>query len=450
MVPGRTKPPRAQPGPLALLAVVCAVGIHICISHQRSRLCLADGDRNHEGASDRILSSLRGVEEKLDALLSAGPIGDGAQAAQGLAVLRGQLDWLLGELQGSILDRGGRAIDEDAGTGVLEGGDERLDGFHRDLELGGIGMGPVFKGGLEVPGREGELEAGERSGGRIRMFVGVFSGINGASADQDADCAKRRAAIRDTWFPSSTRVDRSRLEQDTGVVVRFVIGHSGDWALDGEIEREEAEHGDILRLQTIESHAGLANKAEGFFTAVASLYIADWIAKVDDDMYLKVDRLLLASKQWDRMGAGYIGCMQNGVISDHLSSPWLEHQHLLIHREYFLHAQSKLYVLSGETADSVIRLNTGDLRHFASAEASVGVWMLGHNVTYFEDMRLCSDGCLQQAIGVMQAGCMGLCDPIRDMHLIHRARHCQTEAQDPLPYLESEWGHGGFESMKVR
>ena len=53
-----------------------------------------------------------------------------------------------------------------------------------------------------------------------------------------------------------------------------------------------------------ETYLGLANKTRTFFAAVLAQYDPDWIVKVDDDMYLLVDRLLLAAEQWNKMGAG--------------------------------------------------------------------------------------------------------------------------------------------------
>jgi hypothetical protein len=44
-----------------------------------------------------------------------------------------------------------------------------------------------------------------------------------------------------------------------------------------------------------------------YFRAVAQAYDADWVVKVDDDVYLAPQRLLAAAGQWDQMGAGGAG-----------------------------------------------------------------------------------------------------------------------------------------------
>lgn len=166
-------------------------------------------------------------------------------------------------------------------------------------------------------------------------------------------------------------------------------------------------------------------------------------------MYLLVDRLILASNQWARMGAGYIGCMKHGYVWKEENAQWYEPQHLLMGSQYFLHAYGSLYVTSAAVAKKVIVKNFDDLRLFSNEDTSMGIWMLGHNVTYFEDMRLCAEGCSAAAIGILRKNCMGLCNPTKDMYRIHDARHCQGNSTDPLPYLPSSPGHTQFDSMRV-
>jgi hypothetical protein len=47
---------------------------------------------------------------------------------------------------------------------------------------------------------------------------------------------------------------------------------------------------------------------------VHSQYDADWVVKLDDDVYLQGTRLLLAIEQWEAMNVDYIGCMQHGDV----------------------------------------------------------------------------------------------------------------------------------------
>jgi len=72
-----------------------------------------------------------------------------------------------------------------------------------------------------------------------------------------------------------------------------------------------------------------------------------WALQVDDDVYLNVERLLQATRQWDAIGAGYIGCMKHGDTYDDPDARWYEPQHEIIGPTYFLHAFGSIYALVG-------------------------------------------------------------------------------------------------------
>lgn len=48
----------------------------------------------------------------------------------------------------------------------------------------------------------------------------------------------------------------------------------------------------------------LTQKTLAFFGAITKMYDADYIVKVDDDVFLRIDRLPYAFKQWDEVHAG--------------------------------------------------------------------------------------------------------------------------------------------------
>ncbi len=65
-----------------------------------------------------------------------------------------------------------------------------------------------------------------------------------------------------------------------------------------------------------EHYSQLTNKTRTFFKSVDAQYNADWVLKMDDDVYLNPTRLLAAVAQWERMDAQYVGCMKHGVVFD--------------------------------------------------------------------------------------------------------------------------------------
>ena len=48
--------------------------------------------------------------------------------------------------------------------------------------------------------------------------------------------------------------------------------------------------------------------------AVHQQYDADWVLKLDDDVYITPNRLSLAMDQWDAMHVDYVGCMKHGDV----------------------------------------------------------------------------------------------------------------------------------------
>ncbi|CAL5437691.1 unnamed protein product [Camellia sinensis] len=85
----------------------------------------------------------------------------------------------------------------------------------------------------------------------------MVMGINTAFSSQ-----KRRDSLRETWMPQGEK--RRKLEEEKGIVIRFVIGHSStsDGILDKAIEAEDRKHKDFLRLKHVEGYNELSAKTK--------------------------------------------------------------------------------------------------------------------------------------------------------------------------------------------
>jgi hypothetical protein len=59
-----------------------------------------------------------------------------------------------------------------------------------------------------------------------------------------------------------------------------------------------------------------------------------------------------------------------------------------------------------------------------SADTSVGAWLLGCDLHYFEDMRLCTPACHPAAVAVARTECAGLCEPLHDLLAAQRDHMC--------------------------
>jgi len=104
----------------------------------------------------------------------------------------------------------------------------------------------------------------------VDLLVGVLSSCHGSSL---------RTAVRDTWQRIDTR--------DVGTWrAVFIVGNCKDM-----LRAEQAEHGDILFTNPVESYYSLTAKVLDFFDFAATSK-AKFVMKTDDDTFVFIDRLL--------------------------------------------------------------------------------------------------------------------------------------------------------------
>ncbi|KAL3142375.1 hypothetical protein ABBQ38_002711 [Trebouxia sp. C0009 RCD-2024] len=250
------------------------------------------------------------------------------------------------------------------------------------LELRHSLSSPVSSDEKGIPGRE------------LLAFIGVQTGFT-TSTDAKYNYTARRQALRSTWFPDSQE-GLDRLETDTNMVMRFIIGQTSDQAQEADLEAEASQYGGFMRLHLQEQYNSLTNKTVAFLRAVASQYSPRYIVKADDDVYLRVDRLPYAIKQWTAFKSDYIGCMKTGQIMTSPEWRWYEPQHAVLgSKQYFTHAWGSIYVLSGTAASSIAQMPSR-MRYFANEDVTLGAWMLALDVNHFDDRRLCDPWCLSR------------------------------------------------------
>lgn len=111
----------------------------------------------------------------------------------------------------------------------------------------------------------------------------VVIGINTAFSSR-----RRRDSVRETWMPQGEKLHQ--LEQDKGIVVRFMIGYSAtsNSILDRAIDSEESQHNDFLRLDHVEGYHKLSAKTKTFFSTAVTIWDAEFYVKVDDDVHVNL------------------------------------------------------------------------------------------------------------------------------------------------------------------
>ncbi|CAL5394074.1 unnamed protein product [Camellia sinensis] len=172
------------------------------------------------------------------------------------------------------------------------------------------------------------------SSGKRRYFMVV--GINTALSSR-----RRRESVRATWMPQGER--RKKLEEEKGVIIRFVIGH-----------------GYNSRRYTGQSHRSRAQKALRFIKA-------DFYNKVDDDVHVHIATLGETLGRYRKMPRVYIGCMKSGPALAQKGARYPEPKHWKF----------------GEMGNKHV------LHTYANEDVSLGAWFIGLDVQHIDDRRLC-------------------------------------------------------------
>ncbi|XP_078440945.1 putative beta-1,3-galactosyltransferase 1 isoform X2 [Wolffia australiana] len=221
---------------------------------------------------------------------------------------------------------------------------------------------------------------------RNRKKAFVVIGINTAFSSR-----KRRDSIRRTWMPQGKFL--RQLEQEKGIVVRFMIGRSisQNSILDKAMDMEETLHNDILRLDHTEGYYELSAKTKSFFSTAVLEWDADFYVKVDDDVHVNLGALAMILANYSSTPRTYIGCMKSGPVLFQKSMKYHEPEYLKFGRkgnQYFLHASGQIYAISKDLA-TYIYINRHILHKYANEDVSLGAWLFGLEVNQVNEPNMC-------------------------------------------------------------
>ncbi|MBA0576128.1 hypothetical protein Golob_025345 [Gossypium lobatum] len=282
---------------------------------------------------------------------------------------------------------------------------------------------------------------------------------------------KRRDSVRATWMPQAEK--RKKLEEETGIIIRFVIGHSSTSGgiLDKAIEAEEKVHGDFLRLQHVEGYLELSAKTKTYFATAVSLWDAEFYVKVDDDIHVNLATLGVTLARHSKKPRVYIGCMKSGPVLARKGVKYHEPEYWKfgeVGNKYFRHATGQLYAISKDLATYIfinqklvqllnealvlvlrcmcsnrssnfiyllvppviiVMLCLRNVLHkYANEDVSLGAWFIGLDVEHVDDRRLCC-GTPPDCEWKAQAGnicaasfdwrCSGICRSVERIMEVH-------------------------------
>ncbi|KAK6782696.1 hypothetical protein RDI58_020492 [Solanum bulbocastanum] len=279
------------------------------------------------------------------------------------------------------------------------------------------------------------------SGTRKKTYMVI--GINTAFSSR-----KRRDSIRETWMPQGAKLHR--LEQEKGIVVRFMIGHSAisNSILDRAIDSEDAQHNDILRLDHIEGYHELTAKTKAFFSLAVAKWDAEFYVKIDDDVHVNLGTSpFFSCRMYTSCNSCQAQVETQGVYRMHeiwTSSLSKNLFHFFLDRsvkyhepefwkfgetgnKYFRHATGQIYAISKELATYVAN-NRPILHKYANEDVSLGAWLIGLEVEHIDDRNLCC-GTPPECEWKAQAGnvcvasfdwsCSGICKSVERIKHVH-------------------------------
>ncbi|KAJ0086868.1 hypothetical protein Patl1_06968 [Pistacia atlantica] len=255
----------------------------------------------------------------------------------------------------------------------------------------------------------------------------VVIGINTAFSSK-----KRRHSVRETWMPTGAKL--KKLEEEKGIVIKFVIGHSATpgGVLDRAIDEEEAEFHDFLRLKHVEGYHELSTKTRLYFSTAITIWDAEFYLKVDDDVHVNLGMLMNTLARHRSKPRIYIGCMKSGPVLSQEGVKYHEPEYWKFGEEgnkYFRHATGQIYAISKDLA-AYISINSPILHRYANEDVSLGAWFLGLEVEHVDDRSMCCGtppDCEWKAragnvcVASFDWSCSGICKSVERMKEVHQS-----------------------------
>ncbi|XP_031259911.1 probable beta-1,3-galactosyltransferase 8 [Pistacia vera] len=253
----------------------------------------------------------------------------------------------------------------------------------------------------------------------------VVIGINTAFSSK-----KRRDSVRETWMPTGAKL--KKLEEEKGIVIKFVIGHSATpgGVLDRAIDEEEAEFHDFLRLKHVEGYHELSTKTRLYFSTAITIWDAEFYLKVDDDVHVNIGMLMNTLGRHRSKPRIYIGCMKSGPVLSQEGVKYHEPEYWKFGEEgnkYFRHATGQIYAISKDLA-AYISINSPILHRYANEDVSLGAWFIGLEVEHVDDRSMCCGtppDCEWKAragnvcVASFDWSCSGICKSVERMKEVH-------------------------------
>jgi len=202
----------------------------------------------------------------------------------------------------------------------------------------------------------------------VPVVVGVMS--NGRKQE-------RRSLWRQALLPILERY--SGLKPGVDYVLKFIIAEGLTPEEEAAVREENRLYGDLLQVNCVEAYLNLTCKTLEMCRSFVRDYDFGLLFKVDDDTFVRLDRLLpeLVRRQNEK-------ALYEGVAMKSQSKP--KEETFFPHIEQFLPYNSGSgYILSWDLAQFIAQPpNQLVLKRFRAEDASVGLWVGPFDIRYSE------------------------------------------------------------------
>ena len=172
--------------------------------------------------------------------------------------------------------------------------------------------------------------------------------------------SERRNTLRETWAKQiSYYINTSSSSSNSVIRIAyfFAIALEGNPYIDKEIEKESAIQGDILRVNLLDTYRGLVTKLLLTYEWVVAMDIKpDFIVKADDDIYVKIPKLVRwlqeSSNPPTKLYAGLV--LRNIEVIRDPKNRWYLSEQEYQEKFYPDYCKGLFYILSGDLFPGIV------------------------------------------------------------------------------------------------
>jgi hypothetical protein len=139
--------------------------------------------------------------------------------------------------------------------------------------------------------------------------------------------------------------------------------------------------------------------------------------------------------------------------SNNTGHKWYEPLHDILATHMHMYACGPAYALSRSAMQKVFAEERETNRFFNIEDQAMGFWMMAHNVTYYDDRRMCANNCHASrfvAVNGLGPSCTGMRRPTVEIPRLQGLAACNAKPPAELPFVASNYPRFNNMTMAYR